>query len=242
MRLRKVTELAPDEVISTNARWAAHRDAVADLADATLDDLEWSDGFALGSPTRFGLPAAQLKQFLDQTGSLWARGVARRQGRDGVHVGLDRPRRARVDHPRDQQRALPLGLGDPSARLHRPQRRRDRQPLRIELGGPQGQCTRRRRARQRRAHQGRRLARVAGAFRAGEFGDRGGSRRRPSWYRRPREDHASGGLRRAPDDPHRRGDPRRGGPTGPPPRTRRDAATSPPDSSSTSSPSCATPA
>jgi len=75
VRLRKVPELAPDDVISTNARWAAHRDAVADLADATLDDLEWSDGFALGTPTRFGLPAAQLKQFLDQTGPLWARGV-----------------------------------------------------------------------------------------------------------------------------------------------------------------------
>jgi NAD(P)H dehydrogenase (quinone) len=75
VRLRKVRELAPEEVIASNPRWVEHRAATADLAEATLDDLEWADGFALGSPTRFGLPAAQLKQFLDQTGGLWARGV-----------------------------------------------------------------------------------------------------------------------------------------------------------------------
>jgi NAD(P)H dehydrogenase (quinone) len=75
VRLRRVRELAPEEAISSNPRWLAHRDAVADLPEATLDDLEWADGFAFGSPTRFGLPAAQLKQFLDQTGGLWARGL-----------------------------------------------------------------------------------------------------------------------------------------------------------------------
>ena len=75
VRLRRVAELAPEQAIAANPRWVAHRAATADLAEATLDDLEWSDGFAFGSPTRFGLPAAQLKQFLDQTGGLWARGV-----------------------------------------------------------------------------------------------------------------------------------------------------------------------
>ena len=75
VRLRQVHELAPAEAIASNPRWAAHRAATADLAEATLDDLEWADGFAFGTPTRFGLPAAQLKQFLDQTGGLWARGL-----------------------------------------------------------------------------------------------------------------------------------------------------------------------
>lgn len=75
VRLRRVAELAPEAAIAANPRWAAHRDAVADLPEATLDDLEWADGFAFGTPTRFGLPSAQLKQFLDQTGPLWARGV-----------------------------------------------------------------------------------------------------------------------------------------------------------------------
>ena len=75
VRLRPVAELAPPDAIAQNARWAAHREATAGEPVAALDDLEWADGFAFGSPTRFGLPSAQLKQFLDQTGGLWARGA-----------------------------------------------------------------------------------------------------------------------------------------------------------------------
>ena len=37
-------------------------------------ELRRPDGIALGSPTRFGGPAAQLKQFTDSTGGLWAKG------------------------------------------------------------------------------------------------------------------------------------------------------------------------
>ena len=73
VRLRKVRDLTPDEVVAANPRWVAHREATADIPEATLHDLEWADGFALGSPTRFGLPAASLKFFLDQTGGLWMR-------------------------------------------------------------------------------------------------------------------------------------------------------------------------
>jgi NAD(P)H dehydrogenase (quinone) len=75
VRLRRVAELAPEDAIASNDRWVAHRAAVAEMPEATLDDLEWADGFAFGSPTRFGLPSAQLKQFLDQTGGLWAKGA-----------------------------------------------------------------------------------------------------------------------------------------------------------------------
>ena len=75
VRLRRCDELAPPEAIERNERWVAHAAWAADhLALATLDDLEWCQGLALGSPTRFGLPTAQLKQFLDQTGGLWAQG------------------------------------------------------------------------------------------------------------------------------------------------------------------------
>jgi NAD(P)H dehydrogenase (quinone) len=41
---------------------------------ATLQDLEWADGYAFGSPARYGLPAAPLKAFLDSTGDLWEEG------------------------------------------------------------------------------------------------------------------------------------------------------------------------
>jgi NAD(P)H dehydrogenase (quinone) len=73
-RLRKVHELAPEEAIASNQGWSSHRLATQQVPEATLDDLEWADAIVFGTPTRFGLPAAQLKQFLDQTGGLWSRG------------------------------------------------------------------------------------------------------------------------------------------------------------------------
>lgn len=41
---------------------------------ATLEDLKYCAGLALGSPTRFGNMAAPLKYFLDQASSLWLSG------------------------------------------------------------------------------------------------------------------------------------------------------------------------
>jgi NAD(P)H dehydrogenase (quinone) len=61
-------------VISQNQHWGRHRSEVEDEPVATLDDLEWADGVAFGTPTRFGNVAAQLKQFMDQAGRLWQEG------------------------------------------------------------------------------------------------------------------------------------------------------------------------
>ena len=74
VRLRKVRELAPDEAIASNKGWEQHRVATQHVAEATLADLEWADGFAFGTPTRFGAMSAQLKQFLDTSGGLWMKG------------------------------------------------------------------------------------------------------------------------------------------------------------------------
>jgi NAD(P)H dehydrogenase (quinone) len=74
VRLREVEELAPEEVVRSQDAWNEHYVAQQDSPKATLDDLDWADGIALGSPTRYGLPAAQLKQFIDTTGPLWAQG------------------------------------------------------------------------------------------------------------------------------------------------------------------------
>lgn len=74
-RLRKVRELAPDEVIATQLAWHEHRVATQHIPEAVHEDLEWADGFAFGTPTRYGGPAAQLKQFIDTTGKLWQRGA-----------------------------------------------------------------------------------------------------------------------------------------------------------------------
>jgi NAD(P)H dehydrogenase (quinone) len=74
VRLRHVEELAPEMLISQNQAWGRHRSEVDQEPTATLDDLEWADGIAFGTPTRFGNVAAQLKMFLDQAGQLWEEG------------------------------------------------------------------------------------------------------------------------------------------------------------------------
>ncbi|MEV7281755.1 NAD(P)H:quinone oxidoreductase [Streptomyces sp. NPDC093111] len=75
VRLRRVPELAPDAAIDANPAWRAHIEATGDVEIATLEDLEWADAYALGSPTRFGNVAAQLKQYIDTAGGLWQQGV-----------------------------------------------------------------------------------------------------------------------------------------------------------------------
>lgn len=73
-RVHAVAETAPAAAIDANARWREFVDTNDD-DPATLDDLTWADAIALGSPTRFGGPASQLKAFLDTTGGLWAQGL-----------------------------------------------------------------------------------------------------------------------------------------------------------------------
>jgi NAD(P)H dehydrogenase (quinone) len=74
VRLRRVAELAPDSTIDQNPRWRRHADATVSVAEASVEDLAWADAFAFGTPTRFGAPAAQLKQFIDQSAGLWQEG------------------------------------------------------------------------------------------------------------------------------------------------------------------------
>ncbi|WP_040494754.1 NAD(P)H:quinone oxidoreductase [Ilumatobacter nonamiensis] len=71
--LRRVEELMPDDAMDENARAAA--DAQSDVPLADVEELADFDGVIFGSPTRFGNRAAQLSQFLDQTGPLWQSGA-----------------------------------------------------------------------------------------------------------------------------------------------------------------------
>ena len=76
VRIRRVAENAPREAVEGNPAWQAWLDGPAqDIDVATLDDLEWADGVAFGTPTRYGNVTAQLKAFLDSTGPLWAQGL-----------------------------------------------------------------------------------------------------------------------------------------------------------------------
>jgi NAD(P)H dehydrogenase (quinone) len=75
VRLRKVKELAPEQAIQSNQGWSKHHLETQHVPEASNADLEWADAFIFGTPTRYGLPSAQLKQFIDGTGGLWAKGV-----------------------------------------------------------------------------------------------------------------------------------------------------------------------
>jgi NAD(P)H dehydrogenase (quinone) len=67
---KRVQELVPAET----ARAAGFKlDQRAPLA--TVDELETYDAIIFGTPTRFGNMAAQMRNFLDQTGPLWTRGA-----------------------------------------------------------------------------------------------------------------------------------------------------------------------
>jgi NAD(P)H dehydrogenase (quinone) len=74
VRLRKVAELAPPGAISANPAWGQHLQDTADVAEASLEDLDWADVVLFGTPTRFGNPASQLRAFIDTAGGLWRQG------------------------------------------------------------------------------------------------------------------------------------------------------------------------
>jgi NAD(P)H dehydrogenase (quinone) len=75
VRFRKVRELAPDEAIASNQGVGCASARSQHVKEATTDDLAWAARDHLRTPTRYGLPTAQLKQFLDTTGKLWAEGT-----------------------------------------------------------------------------------------------------------------------------------------------------------------------
>ena len=60
VKVLKVKELAPEEAIASNEGWSKHRLDTQHIPEATLADLEWADAIIFGTPTRFGLPSAQL--------------------------------------------------------------------------------------------------------------------------------------------------------------------------------------
>ena len=74
VRIVKVRELAPKEVIEKNAGWKAFVELTQDVPEASAADLEWADAIIFSTPTRFGNMASQMKQFLDTMGGLWAQG------------------------------------------------------------------------------------------------------------------------------------------------------------------------
>ena len=72
--LYQVPELVPAEVLE-NSGAAAARKAFAHVPTAVPEKLAEADAVIFGTPTRFGNMCAQMRNFLDQTGPLWANGA-----------------------------------------------------------------------------------------------------------------------------------------------------------------------
>jgi NAD(P)H dehydrogenase (quinone) len=72
--ISQVAELVPDDVLEKYGAKAA-RASFASVPIATVDQLPEAHAIIFGTPTRFGNMAAQMRNFLDQTGPLWLKGA-----------------------------------------------------------------------------------------------------------------------------------------------------------------------
>lgn len=66
--VKRVPEIVP-EPVAAQAGYKLHQSAEI----ANVSELADHDAIIFGTPTRFGTMAAQMKNFLDQAGNLWAR-------------------------------------------------------------------------------------------------------------------------------------------------------------------------
>lgn len=71
--LYQVQELVPDAALEKSGAKEA-RQAFAHVPLAKPEQLADADALIFGTPTRFGNMAAQMRNFLDQTGGLWVKG------------------------------------------------------------------------------------------------------------------------------------------------------------------------
>ncbi|RDC72419.1 NAD(P)H:quinone oxidoreductase [Rhodovulum sp. 12E13] len=74
VRLLRVAETAPQEVVEGQEGWKAQADKMADIPVATPDDLVWANAYLFSAPTRYGVVASQLRAFIDTLGPVWQEG------------------------------------------------------------------------------------------------------------------------------------------------------------------------
>ena len=73
VELRRVPETLPDNVLEQMGASEAQK-AFSHIPVCTVDELAAADAVIFGTPTRFGNMCGQMRQFLDATGQLWAKG------------------------------------------------------------------------------------------------------------------------------------------------------------------------
>ena len=72
--IRRVPETLPPEVLAKMGAVEAQKQ-FSHIPVCTVDELPHADAIIFGTPTRFGNMCGQMRQFLDATGQLWAKGA-----------------------------------------------------------------------------------------------------------------------------------------------------------------------
>jgi NAD(P)H dehydrogenase (quinone) len=73
--IKTVPELIPDKVIQGDEALRQAKEEQAGVPIAEPDELADYDGIVVGTPTRFGNMAAQMRNLWDRTGGLWMTGA-----------------------------------------------------------------------------------------------------------------------------------------------------------------------
>jgi len=73
VELRRVPETLPENVLAKMGALEP-QNTMAHIPVCTVDELPSADAVIFGTPTRFGNMCGQMRQFLDATGQLWAKG------------------------------------------------------------------------------------------------------------------------------------------------------------------------
>ena len=74
VELRRVPETLPEDVLEKMGAVEPQK-AFAHIPVCTVEELTNADAVIFGTPTRFGNMCGQMRQFLDATGQLWAKGA-----------------------------------------------------------------------------------------------------------------------------------------------------------------------
>jgi PKHD-type hydroxylase len=121
VRLRRVAETAPAEVVNGQDAWKAQAEKQADIPVVTPDDMDWADAYIFSAPTRFGAMPSQVRAFIDTLGGLWGEGKLANKAVSAM-TSAERPRRAGGHAARPLHHADALGYGHRGAGLHRSRR------------------------------------------------------------------------------------------------------------------------
>lgn len=74
VRLRRIAETAPADVVASQDAWKAQVEKAADIPAISAEDMEWANAYLFSAPTRFGSAPSQVRAFIDTLGGLWFNG------------------------------------------------------------------------------------------------------------------------------------------------------------------------